>query len=181
MKKSRTLIIYYVITLLLSLISIISFKNKGNDFFAATSSITADLTLIISIITITVGLLYCCSYIKESLFKKEKNFDKKIIYTLLILLLTLIIVFISFINVFSHKNIIEFITNLINKHENIDILKLFIESFFIYIFIYLCTINGLIINNLFLDENSNYFFPVCVIVGMILIAIVLLKFGISMI
>lgn len=180
MKSKKTLITYLSITLLLSLLSLISFKNKGNDFFTATSSITADFTLIISVITITYSIFYCCNYFKEKIMKKN-NINKFLVFSLLILLLTMSVIFISFVNIFAHKNIFEYIINTINKKENLDIIKLFIESTFIYFFIFLCAAFGIMISNKY-DENENMLKYLIILTAMlVVISIILVIIGIKLI
>ena len=183
MKNKKTLIIYYVITLLLSIISLYSFKNKGNDFFTATASLTADFTLIISIVLIVYALFICLNFIKEKIQKKGKikKFDLNNLISLLILTCTLVVVFISFINIFSHKDIFEFIKNTIDKKENIDLIKLFIESCFIYYFIYLAGLNGIIISKKYNEEDTTYMIPTVVIISVVIISLVLMKLGVRLI
>ena len=106
--KKRTLIIYYLITFILSIISLYAFNHRGNDFLTATSTLTADLALIVSVILFIYALLYACDYVKENLIKKDKKIKQKIIISLAILLLTIIIIFVSLINVYSHKDIFIF-------------------------------------------------------------------------
>ena len=64
MKKYKNLIIYYLITIGLSLVSIFSYNAKGNDILTATASLTADITLILSVVTVTYAVLFCCNYLK---------------------------------------------------------------------------------------------------------------------
>ena len=151
--RKKTLIIYYIITFGLSLISLISYKYKGIDFLTATSSLTADFALIISVVLFIYALFYVCDYIKENIIKKDKNIKKKIILSLLILLFTMIVIFISFVNIYSHKNIIEFIKITITKKENLDIISLFSKSLLIYFLIFLVTIVGVILSNREVDDN----------------------------
>ena len=180
MKKYKNLIIYYLIIIGLSLVSIFSYNAKGNDILTATASLTADITLILSVITVTYAVLFCCNYLKEALIKKEKKFDLKMIKTLIILLITLIIIFISFINVFSHKTIFEFLHSVIVNNENKDIITLFFKSLLAYYFIYLCAVNGLISNNLFLDEDNDYVFPILLIAFTVICSLILLKVGLRL-
>ena len=180
MKDKKTLITYYMITLLLSFISLLSFNNKGNDFLTATASITADLTLIITVILITYTIIYSCNYYKEKISKKKNNIKKSLIISLSILLLTIFVVFISFVNIYSHKNIFEYIINCINKKENLDIIKLFIESLFIYLFIFLCSASGIIVSNKY-EENDNILKTfLSIIVVTLIISIVLILFRVKL-
>ena len=152
--KKRTLIIYYIVTFLLSIISLYSYKHKSNDFLTATSSLTADFALIISVVLFIYALFFVCDFIKERITKKDKDIKKKIAFSLLILLFTMIIIFISFVNIYSHKNIFEFIKNTITKNENMDIIVLFFKSLFVYFLIYLVTVVGIILTHKELDEEK---------------------------
>lgn len=140
MKKIKTLNIYFIILLLLSLISLFSFKQKGNDFFIALSSITADLSIVIASIIVIYTMFICCNSFYNTVIKK-KSIKKDILLSLLIILISIIIIFISFINVFSHKNIFEYIYRIIINKESLDILFLFIKSLFIYLLLYFIIIS----------------------------------------
>ena len=153
MKRSKTLITYYIITILLALISLISYKQRGNDFFVALSSLTADITLIISVVFITYTLFYCCSYMKEKIEKSDKKIINKLFISLLILLITMITIFMCFISIYSHKNIFEFIKELIDKKENMDVLILFFNSVLVYFLLFLFACLGIIVNNR-MDKNE---------------------------
>ena len=135
MKKPKILNIYYIILLLVSLICLFSFKQKGNDFFIALSSITADLSIVIASIIVIYTMFICCNSFYNTVIKK-KSIKKDILLSLLIILISIIIIFISFINVFSHKNIFEYIYRIIINKESLDILFLFIKSLFIYLLLY---------------------------------------------
>ena len=147
MKRSKTLICYFIITISLALISLFSFKQKGNDFFIALSSISADLTLLISVGLVVYSLFFCCIYIKEKIEKKDKKLNQKTLISLSILLLTLIVTFMSFINIYSHKNIFEFIKAIIDKKESTDIITLFIIKLLVYISIFMFAVIGIFIGD----------------------------------
>lgn len=181
MKNKKSLIMFYIFTIVLSLVSVFSYKHKSNEFFSGLSSITADLTLILATITIVYGLIVCAADIKGQLIKKDKKVDKNIIINLGFLLLTLIIVFLSFINVFSHKNTIEYIIDSVVRHENKEIFKAFIESIGIYFFIFKFVIVTFIINELCWDSDINYKFPYKIVFGFILLLIIMLFIDISII
>ncbi len=152
--RKKTLIIYYIITFVLSIISLYSYKYKGIDFFTATSAITADFALIISVVLFIYALFYVCDYIRDKIIKKDKQVKKKLIISLSILLLTMIIIFVSFVNIYSHKNIIEFLINSITKKENLDIISLFFKALLVYYLIYLFTVIGIILSNKEVDEDK---------------------------
>ena len=175
MKKYKSLIIYYVLFITLSLISLFSFKQKGNDIFIALSSISADMSLVFAIIIVIYALLLCCNKNKKEL----TNINKTVLSSLLILFITMLIVFISFINIYSHRNVFEYIIRVINKKENLDILILFLESLFVYFFIYLSSLNGIVLSNIYNKKRKLELFPFIVITIMLLLIIVLIAINIK--
>lgn len=177
MKNKKNILIYYLIIIVLSLISLYSFKNKGNDILTATASLTADFTLIISVLLIIYILFVCFNYMKD---KIDKLFDFKVLISISLLTLTMFIVFVSYINIFSHKDILEFTKSVIKEQENMDLIKLFLESCFIYYFIFLCGVNGLIISKKYSDEDTTYMVPVVVIITVVIISLLLMKIGIRL-
>lgn len=181
MKNKKTLITYYLITILLALISLYSFNQKGNDFFTALSSLASDFTLIFSVITVIYSLFFCCDYIRHVIEKKDKQFYLKVIIALMILFLSISIVFVSFVTIFSHKSIFDFINNVVNKNENRDIAKLFIESILVYFLIFLFVVNGLIISNKKNDKEQSYIIPFIVITTIIVLTFILTKMGFRLI
>ena len=171
MKRLKPLIIYYVMLITLSLISLFSFNQKGNDFFVALSSISADLSLVFSIVLVVYAILFCCNECKQN-----KNINKSIISSLLILLITMVVVYVSFINIYSHRNVFDYIIRVINKKENLDIIVLFLESLFVYILIYLCSVIGIILNNIYtknrkLDKHLTILITVALFLVMLLVNI----------
>jgi len=161
MKKNKPLIISYICMLVLSLVSIYGYKKSGSEFFSGLSSIMTDLTLIAVSVSMIYTLIICSKNFKEMIDKKDKKFYKNTIISFLILLLTLTISFISFVNIFAHKNFIEYIVSIFvnNNHE---IISLFIKSLIFYIFIYLCSINGITLNNLFSKDDNILSFPIAI-------------------
>ena len=160
MKKYKTLIIYYLITLVLSLISLLTYVSRSSDFCIAISSITSELSLIVSAIAIIYALLFCSSYMKDNKLSR-----KSIIISMLVLFATTIAIFISFINIFSHRSFIDYFIRMINGQESYDIVKLFIKFFAVYIYFYIFAIIGLLLYNYYNKDKK---------VEMILLAILLM-------
>ena len=173
MKKIKSLVIYYIMLISLSLISLFSFKHKGNDFFVALSSITADLSFVLSIILIVYAILFCCN-------KCKKNINKSILSSLLILFITMVVIFLSFVNIYSHRNIFEYIIRVINKKENLDIIILFLESLFVYIFIFLCSLIGIILNNYYIKYKKIGKYPIILITIVLLFIMILVNIGVKL-
>ena len=95
----------------------------------------------------------------------------------MILFLSISIVFVSFVTIFSHKSIFDFINNIVNKNENRDIAKLFIESILVYFLIFLFVVNGIIISNKKDDKEQRYMIPFIVITTIIVLSYTLTKLG----
>ena len=175
MKKIKPLIINYIVLILISLISLFSFKQKGNDFFVALSSLSADIALVFSIIIIIYALLFCCS-----ICKCNKDINKNIIKSLLIILSTIVIIFISFVNIYSHKNLFEYIIRIFNGKENLDIIILFLESLFVYIFIYLCSLVGILLSNHYNKYKKIGLLPIILISVVLLIIMILVNIKVKL-
>lgn len=176
MKRKNTLITMYVITFLLSIISILAYQKRSSDFFSGLSSLCSDITIIVSFVIVTYSLIVCVIYMKDKLVKKAKHYDSNMIFSLLILLLSMLIVFISYASVFSHKNAIEFTIDTIIRGNNFDIVKLFIKSMIFYYFIYLCTIGGIVLNHRF-NKNDNILYVVLAVFLLIIGIFLLIKFA----
>ena len=167
MKKYKTLIIYYLISLILSLISLLTYISRSSDFSIAISSITSELSLIVSAITIIYALLFCSSHMKDNKLSR-----KSIIFSIFILFITSVAVFISFINIFSHRSFIDYFIRVINKQENYDIVKLFIRFFAIYAYIYIFAIIGLLLYNYYnKDKKTESLFLIALLFVLVMILI----------
>jgi hypothetical protein len=181
MKKKKTLITFYIVTIVLSLISVFSYKNKASEFFSGLSSIASDFTLIFATITVVYGLFVCSKDLREKIIKKDKKIDKNLLINLGFLLLTIIIVFLSFVNVFSHKNTIEYVIDSIVRNENREMLKAFLESVGIYFIIFQVVAITELINELCWGSDINYKFPIKIIFGFIFLVVILILINIHII
>ena len=166
MKKYKALSIYYIMSLVLSLTSLVMFNNKSSDFCIALSSITSELSLIISAILIIYALLFCSSYIKDNKVNRKSIFT-----SLIILSITTLVVFISFINVFSHRNFIDYFIRIINKKESYDIVRLIMKFLAIYLYIFLFAIIILLLSNYY---NKNKKDEVCLLSFLLIVLLIVL-------
>jgi len=171
MKKVKPLFITNIVTILISFISLIAYHNKGNDFFTALSSILSEATLILSFVILIYALVFCCNYLKES-----KITRRHILYSILILLFTTVAIFISFINVYSHRNIFEYVIRVINKKENLDIVKLFIRFLSVYYYIYVCSIIGMILCNFNNKKDKKQYFLLLLLLIILVFVFVTVEF-----
>ena len=170
MKKYKSLGIFYLIPIVLSLISLVT-HNKGNDFLTAVSSITSELSLIISIILIIYALLFCSSYVKDNRMKRES-----IIISVIILIITSIVVFLSFINVYAHRNVIDYLIRVINKKESIDIVKLFFKFLIVYLYIFLFSFIGILLYNFYNKDKKIEFFLLLVLLFILVVILLNIKY-----
>ena len=166
MKRYKALSIYYIMSFVLSLTSLVMFNNKSSDFCIALSSITSELSLIISAILIIYALLFCSSYIKDNKVNRKSIFT-----SLIILSITTLVVFISFINVFSHRNFIDYFIRIINKKESYDIVRLIMKFLAIYLYIFLFAIIILLLSNYY---NKNKKDEVCLLSFLLIVLLTVL-------
>lgn len=178
MKRKKTLFIFFLIIILLSVISLWAFKNKGGDFLNAVSSLSNDFIVIISMITIVYSLITYSVYIKDKILDDENNYHKYVTVGLLMLLLTLVIIFLSYATVFSHKNIIDFLIETLINNKNSNVISAFIKSLIIYYYIYLSSVNGIVINYRVNKDENIYSLPITIVlIGILLLLAVYFIFN----
>ena len=101
MKRKKTLLTFFVVIVLLSIISVVSYKSKNNDLLIAISSLANDFIVIISFITIIYSLITYSIYIREKLFSNGKFYHKYMAISLIMLMITMTMVFLAFDRYFS--------------------------------------------------------------------------------
>lgn len=173
MKRRKILFAFFIIIIILSIISIMTYKSKGSDFLLAISSLSNDFIVIISFITIIYSLITYSIFMKEKLFNKGQNYHRYMAISLFMLLITMTIVFFTYATIFSHKNIFVYVIDTLVKNKNVEVLKVLFKALLIYYYIFLSTINGIVINYKFNNNDSVYALPITVILIGILLSIII--------
>ena len=80
---------------------------------------------------------------------------RSMITSIIILSLTTIAIFVSFINIFSHRNVFDYALRVINKKESLDIVKLFAKFLSVYLYIFTFAIIGLLLYHYY-NKNKKF-------------------------
>jgi len=150
-----------------------SFKNKSSDFMISVSSLANDLIVIISMITIIYSLITFSIYIRDKLFKSGGNYHKYMFISLFFLMITMTIVFLSYATIFSHKNIFVFLYDTLIRNKNIDVLVILTKAILVYHYIYLSSVNSIIINYLLSNKKDDITLPVLIIIALIFLFLII--------
>ena len=141
---NKSLFVLYLVTFISSLIVLISNTYKDRiDTFTATFVLCMGVATLSMIICLILPFVRCFLN-NESIFVKDKKkfkYDIKIITIFLTILLSFVIVGISFVNTYSKHSLFKFLEDLINdKHLSKSFLVFFVDSFFKVFILYLSSL-----------------------------------------
>lgn len=164
---NKPLLFLYIITILTSLINIIASNYGKSDSSIAIFLLSTDFALLFLIGTIFFSVITCFSRFRESMFKDEAYlthtlpikrtslYDAKMITSIITILISLVVVGICFVYVFSHMSFIHYIMSISKNADDLYKVIYFSAHATIEVFLFfMCLINGLISGYKF-DKNKD--------------------------
>ena len=180
-KTNIGLVGLYLTTLISSLIVLITGNYKNIDFLTAIYVIAMGVSTICLIVCLILPFFRYYLNINHIFTKKNPNkYDAKVLTTIITILISLIVVFIAFVNTYSSHTIFKFLFDLLEDHNLLKNFSTFAIDLGAKIFlIYMCALVGAVIGNRSkIDKNIR---AVIVTVALIFFFHFLIKFLVQLI